>query len=101
VAAEHLKEAGELRVDEQQHLEELLEWFRLHLPVPHVSQRDERAIYWYKPSAKQHIGRMWELARFLELHGYDVEMVTTAFAGLAIYQDDFQIGAIPQIDRHR
>lgn len=101
VAAEHLREHGELSAEESERLEALLEWFRLHLPLPHVSQRDVRAIYWYLPSAKQHISKMWELAHLLENHDYQVEMVTTEFAGLITYRDDFQIGAIPHVDRHR
>ena len=100
VAAGDLLENGEISADERERVEELLEWFRLHLPVPHASQRDERAIYWYKPSAAHHIGKTWDLARILTDHGYDVEKVTTAFAGLAVYQDDFQVGAIPHVDRH-
>lgn len=47
-----------------------------------------------------HIAKMWEIAGILQTHGYDVEMVKTEFAGLIIYRDDFQIGAIPKIDRH-
>jgi hypothetical protein len=44
---------------------------------------------------------MWELAHLLEGHGFDVEMVTTEFAGRVIYQDAFQVGTIPKVDRHR
>src|SRR4051812_48693867 len=101
VAAEHLREHGELSAEESKRLEDLLEWFRLHLPLPHISQRDVRAIYWYLPSAKQHISKTWELAQLLESHDYHVEMVTAGFVGLITYQDEYQIGAIPHIDRHR
>jgi hypothetical protein len=101
MAAQHLQESGELSASDSDDLEELLEWFRLHLPLPPNRQRHTNAIYWYNPTAKQHIRKMWQLARLLEIYGYTVELVTSNYVGLAVYQDEFQVGAILHTDRHR
>ncbi|BDI30922.1 hypothetical protein CCAX7_29730 [Capsulimonas corticalis] len=99
-ASSHLQEYGELSIYEWERLEELLKWFNTHLPLPNLHQENVQAVYWYRASATMHIAKMWEIAGILQTHGYDVEMVKTEFAGLIIYRDDFQIGAIPKIDRH-
>lgn len=101
VAAEQLRKQEELTPEEREQLDELLEWFRIHLPIPHPGQQDARAIYWFKPSATLHLRKMWEMARLLKMHGFDVEFVSSPFVGLAVYQDEYQIGAIPRVDRHR
>jgi hypothetical protein len=100
-ALEELLAAGELTREERAELEDLSAWFDAHLPLPHVSRRDPRAIYWFQPSATEHLRKARELANLLELHDYTVARVTAEFAGLILYSDDFQVGALPRSDAHR
>lgn len=67
-AANDLLEDGEPSAEDRQELESLIDWFNRKLPVPASYWQDERAIYWYKPGAKEHIRKMWELANLLKLY---------------------------------
>ncbi|GAB4468826.1 MAG: hypothetical protein OHK0029_41310 [Armatimonadaceae bacterium] len=100
VAAQHLKETGELEKEEAEYLAELLQWFCLHLPVPSAEEIDSRAIFWFKSASAEHIRRMWEIAHILEKHGYFVEMIKQPFVGRVIYSDAHQVAGIWKMDHH-
>lgn len=49
---------------------------------------------WFKPSAAEHIRRMYALKVALEACGIDVEVLTTRDTGLIVRQDEHQIIAV-------
>jgi hypothetical protein len=76
-------------------------WFNDHLPRParlNWSTRPNaprRAITWLKLSATEHVVRMRELAALLEHHDVCVDELRTDKPGYVVYEDAFQVAAIP------
>ena len=96
-AAHELRDSDVLTRDEHRQLRMLLGWFNEKLKVPKVLGTSEtrRALSWFKPEAQKPIARMWELKRALDYHGYNVEVTKTKEPGRIIYEDGWQIVAIP------
>jgi len=76
-------------------------WFKANLAVPTqyraggATSLGQRGLSWFKPAGTEHIARMHGLSSALEASGVNVEMLTTRAPGSIIYQDEFQIVAIP------
>jgi hypothetical protein len=100
-AACYLLDGGRLSADEQKRCDDLLGWFNRHLPFPHRFSRSRRrdacgkAVCWFRDSATRHIRRVRELTAMLERHGTPVEMLRTARPGYVVYEDSFQVAAVP------
>jgi hypothetical protein len=96
-----LRYTGRLSDDEQQQCDGILRWFNRHLPVPDKFSRSRRryacgkAICWFKEGAARYIGRVRELAAMLELHSIPVEMLRTGKPGYIVYEDPYQVAAVP------
>src|SRR5262245_31882699 len=72
-----------------------------NLPMPDIVKfrsRSYRAIFWFKSEAEDCISRIWEMAHLLEYHGYLIEMQKCRRLGNIIYEDKFQVAAIPSKD---
>lgn len=96
IAAQHLQESGALTPQERLALQEVIRWFDRAMPAPPDSDRlDKRAIYWLKSDAEGLTRRLWELAQLLRSHGLMVEMVKTTKPGYVVYEDRFQVAAVP------
>jgi hypothetical protein len=93
ITAHELLDSGDLSQDERTQLREILIWFNINLPSPKGVAR--RAIFWFKSEAEDCISRIWELAYLLEYHGYLVEMQKYRKLGYIVYEDKFQVAAIP------
>lgn len=76
-------------------VEEISDWFNLHLPVPRLRADDRRALFWFRSESRDMIQRLWELAILLEEQGTIMELVHTTRPGWVRYADDFQVAAIP------
>jgi hypothetical protein len=85
--------------DENQ-LRELLRWFGRNLPVPKKFDTDG-AIFWFKSDAGDCARRIWGLVLALRQHSYHVDMFRTRRPGYVVYEDEFQVGAIPFQDTWR
>jgi hypothetical protein len=100
-AALSLEDRGQLNEDAVSQLEELWRWFNLQLPVPYRFSRSRRrhahsnAICWFKPNATDHIGKVRELASLLEQHGIATRRLRTQRPGYIVYEDQYQIAAVP------
>ena len=82
VVAYRLYEAGDLAGYERAHLEDCIGWFEANLKVPHAYARArERAIYWFKSTAENHVRKMWELVWVVERHDVAISLVTTRMPG--------------------
>jgi len=69
------------------------EWFNEHLPAP--DEVDSRAIFWFKPGAGEPMRMIWKLAELLDEGGYPVSRATCRNPGKVVYEDDYQVAAIP------
>ena len=81
-----------------------LGWFNTNLRAPRrfnrtkskgYYHRNGMAISWFKPEATEHIAKIREVGVILEDHGYAVEMIKTLNPGYIVYEDEFQVAAIP------
>ncbi len=55
-------------------------------------------ISWFKDTAQTHIGKMREMVALLEHHDVSVRMIKTMRPGYVVYEDEFQIVAVPFAD---
>lgn len=97
VVAHSLRDEGNLTSAEHEELRLLLAWFTQNLPVPKILANTEhrRGISWFKPTATEAIGRMWELKRLMESHGHHVKVLRCSEPGSVLYQDEWQVVAKP------
>ena len=78
---------------------ELERWFDSDLPSPveHLP-RDlsyERAVCWFKPTAREHLARAWELVTILERNDVLIWTIKSRTTGRVYYEDDVQVFAVP------
>jgi hypothetical protein len=93
-AAYALLDSGELSEADHDELWAHLRWFSSHLPVPQRFDSD-RAIFWFKSDAGEVTRRIWELVHALRRNELQVDLIRTRRPGYILYEDRFQIGAIP------
>lgn len=95
VAAYSLLDSGDLSSDEWKQVRGILDWFKKHLPPPPDSFSTSRAIFWFKSSAHESIGQIWELVHLLRQHGHYVEIHKCRRLGNICYEDKLQVAAYP------
>ena len=80
-------------------LSELRNWFNLHLESPfhHLPKTGsyDRAICWFKPTARECLARAWEMIRILERNDVLIWTIRSPKAGYVYYEDEAQIFAEP------
>lgn len=100
-AIEDVREAGVLHEYEIVRVKEILRWFNTCLSKPSSFTRSSKphalnkAISWYKDTAKEHISHMRELVSILEAHDITVDILQTNRPGYIVYEDEYQITAEP------
>lgn len=100
-AAADLRDGRVLSDAELAELEEVRHWFNVHLKRPSRFSRSRRsgahseAICWFKDSARQHIRRMRQMADILERQGIATMMLTAGRPGYIVYEDSYQVAAVP------
>ena len=86
-------------------LTELRDWFNAHLdsPFDHLPRDGsyERAICWFKPTARSHLERVWELVAILERNDVLIWMIRSRRTGCVVYEDEAQVLAYPSADVRR
>jgi hypothetical protein len=97
VMARCLRDEEQLESYEREWLEELYAWFNAELPCPPFlkEQFPTDAVCWFRESAGQFVSRMWDLAALLREHACPVRMLRTTRPGTILYQDPFQVVAVP------
>jgi len=86
-------------------VKELYSWFVENLAKPTRLERGsskrpgQPALSWFKPSATEHVRRMYDLKSALEECGVHIEVLTTREPGVVIYEDEFQLTAEPGTGR--
>ena len=75
----------------------MLAWFRGNLAVPLCLKKGRypQAVCWFKPSAEEHIAKMWELAWVLRGQDLRVHLHKAWDPGEVVYEDEIQAAAMP------
>ena len=97
-AASYLLYGGTMYYHDEQRLNELWHWFRhnLRAPMPYKQGgHTQHIICWFKPTAHQHIQKMYEMAGILEEYGLPVTQVISPRPGYILYEDDHQVAVAP------
>ncbi len=105
-AAGKLRDGGMLSDYEKALLQEIRDWFNQNLEKPSrftsakppYYRKRQNGISWFKASAREHISKMREMIAILESHDVPVRTIKTARPGYVVYEDDFQIVAVPFAD---
>ena len=74
-------------------LDETLDWLDEYLVAPYVDE--PRAIFWLRDEWQIVLGHMWALATILREADEGVEVLTTSHPGYVVYEDPFQVAAVP------
>ena len=89
---------------EDERLAGLLSWFSSHLETPTRFSRKprrpspSRGVCWFKPTAKEHIARIFEMRSILEENGVLTRMLKAPKVGYVVYEDEHQVVAEPFAD---
>jgi len=98
-AASDLRELESLPDYEFDALTELRDWFDEHMdsPFDHLARdrRYEAAVCWFKPTAREHIARAWELVAILERNDVLIWTIKSQRVGYVHYEDNVQVFARP------
>lgn len=96
--AYRVRDAHATSLDDSNEINRLIQWFRDHLDVPEALEclQNRRAICWFKPAAHEPLRRIWAMKFLLEAQGYWIDLRTTRSPGLIVYEDGWQIAAIPK-----
>jgi hypothetical protein len=98
-AAYDLRWEGDLPEYEFDALTELGDWFNQHLEsaTDHLPSTRcyHRAICWFKPTAREHLARAWELVAILERNDVLIWTIRSPTAGYVHYEDEAQVFAEP------
>ena len=105
-AAGNLRDSGLLSEHDEEILQEIRDWFSDNLEkparftnakLPHYRKR-KNGISWFKASAQEHIGKIREIIAILENYDVSVCMIKTDRPGYVVYEDQFQVVAVPFAD---
>ena len=101
-AASELRWSDGLPEYEFEALAALRDWFNIHMesPIDHLPRdgRYEQAICWFKPTAREHLGRAWELIAILERNDVLIWTIKSLRTGYVHYEDETQVFAEPYND---
>jgi hypothetical protein len=92
---------------EDEWLKGLIRWFDKRLPTPARLSRSRRAnacanaISWFKVSAREHIEKIWDLVALAEQRGVEIQMIRSDRPGYVVYEDEYQVAAVPFRDTSR
>jgi hypothetical protein len=91
-AAYQLRDAAGRASDAGRMLQPLFTWFGDNLRGPDVASR---AIFWFKSDASECVSRDWEMVHILKSHDHMVWMTRTDLPGRVVYEDRYQVAAVP------
>jgi hypothetical protein len=95
-----LRDGTGLSADDWASVYLLLDWFEQRLPVPtrfsrSTRRRCPRAICWFKANAGECITRVNELGRLIGRLGLPTRALRTPRPGYVVYEDRYQVAAVP------
>jgi hypothetical protein len=98
-----LREAGKLDELEEELHDATRQWFNENLEKPTrftaskppFHRKPNKAISWFKDTAKDHLRHVRDLVGILHNHGVPVRTLKTDRVGYVVYEDEYQIVAEP------
>jgi len=90
-----VRDDADTRVEDGRELARHLSWLNTHLRSPDLNDRDYRAIFWFKDTARAPMARLWAIKACLDSYGHWIELVKTRRPGQIIYEDGWQVAAKP------
>ncbi|MDB5326255.1 MAG: hypothetical protein JWM57_1824 [Phycisphaerales bacterium] len=96
-----LVDQNELHDYQLEEIRALRRWFGDKLDAPDRFSRSQKsgaapkAISWFKSTATEHVSQMHVMCRILNEHGIATEMITTTRPGYIVFEDEFQVAAVP------
>ena len=106
-AAYEVRDVWPLEEYEHWQLREVLDWFDENLRRPtrlSISRRGHARMHgvcWLRHTAKDHLRKMWELADLLQRCDRVIRAIKSERPGFVIYEDAFQVIAVPVRDNRR
>lgn len=96
--AYRVRDAHATRIHDSNEINRLIQWFRDHLHAPDALEnpQNRRAICWFKETAHEPTNRIWAMVPILKDYGYWIDLRTTRNPGQIVYEDDWQVAAIPR-----
>ena len=93
-----LREARDLEAHEDAQLGRFLTWMKENLQDPPclAEPGNDRAICWFKDTARTPLEKAWEAVSLLREQGVPIEMIKSEDPGTIIYEDDWQVAAKPR-----
>jgi hypothetical protein len=99
----NLREEGKLQRHEEELHDVTRQWFNENLEKPTrftaskppFYRKPNKAISWFKDTARDHISHVRDLVAILQNRGISVRMLKTDRVGYVVYEDEFQIVAEP------
>ncbi len=105
-AALRLREDGKLLQHEEELHDVTRQWFNENLEKPTrftaskppFYRKQNKAISWFKDTAKDHLTHVRDLVAILQNHGISVRTLKTDRPGYVVYEDEYQMVAEPFAD---
>lgn len=101
-----LREDGKLLQHEEELHDGTRQWFNENLEKPTrftaskppFYRKQNKAISWFKDTAKDHLTHVRDLVAILQNHGISVRTLKTDCPGYVVYEDEYQMVAEPFAD---
>ena len=90
-----VRDAHETSVHDANEISRHIEWLKDHLYSPDLEEDQFRAIFWFKQTAHEPMKRIWAIKPYLEAYGYWIDLITTWDPGRLVYEDGWQVAALP------
>jgi hypothetical protein len=104
-AAAKLRWSDDLPDYEFDALAEVRDWFNIHLesPFDHLPKTDryEKAVCWFRSTAREQLARAWELVAILERNDILIWTIRSPRTGYVYYEDEVQVLSEPFYDVKR
>lgn len=109
-SASFYQDEGDISPQDEEELDELFGWFADFLIVPNRFSRSskkrhscydrstQKALSWFKDSAHLHIKKARDIAEILKRNNIQTEMFITKTPGYVVYDDEYQVAAVPFSD---
>ncbi|HEY6249935.1 MAG TPA: hypothetical protein VI685_08230 [Candidatus Angelobacter sp.] len=105
-AVRYLRDQGELYPHEEEWHDSIRQWFDENLERPTrftaskrpFYRRKNKALSWFRDTAREHIRWIRGLVAILQNHGVPVEMLKANHVGYVVYEDEYQVVAEPFAD---
>lgn len=98
-SSELVEDCEDLPPAARSQLRAIFRWFNTNLPAPR--RLPQSAVCWFRADATESVDRLRTLVEIYRLADRQVWMQATRNPGRVVYQDDFQVAAMPYRDRRR